>query len=50
MTCENPKSEFPNPKWFDELTTLSEAEGQFLIFQIQMTKTIHPCNFLGLNI
>jgi len=28
-----------NPKWFDQLTTLSEVEGQIQIFQIQMTKT-----------
>jgi hypothetical protein len=33
----NPKSEFRNPKWFDQLTTLSHVEGQN-----QMTKILMP--------
>jgi hypothetical protein len=37
---ENPKSEARNPKWFDELTTLSHVEGQYPMIQIQMTKTL----------
>jgi hypothetical protein len=37
---ENPKSEARNPKWFDQLTTLSHVEGQYPMIQIQMTKTV----------
>jgi hypothetical protein len=37
---ENPKSETRDPKWFHELTTLSHVEGQYLMIQIQMTKTL----------
>lgn len=37
----NPKSQVPNPKWFDEpfdgLTVLSKVEGQY-----QMTKIQNP--------
>jgi hypothetical protein len=37
--AENPKSEARNPKWFGQLTTLSQVEGQYPMFQIQLTKT-----------
>jgi hypothetical protein len=37
---ENPKSQALNPKWFDQLTTLSHIEGQSPMIQIQMTKTV----------
>ena len=33
------KPEIRNPKWFDQLTTLSQAEGQIRITKIQMTQT-----------
>jgi len=37
----NPKSEYLNPKWFDELTTLSQVEGQIQIFKI-LPRSPHP--------
>jgi len=37
---KNPKSEAPNPKWFDELTTLSQVEGQIQNTNAPMIKTM----------
>jgi hypothetical protein len=34
VEVENPKSEARNPKWFDQLTTLSHVEGQSPMTQI----------------
>jgi hypothetical protein len=50
--CEdpgNPKSKARNPKWFDQLTTLSHVEGQYPMTQIQMIQTIGRTVFV-LNI
>ena len=38
------KFETRNPKWFDRLTTLSKAEGQYPMTEIQMFKTIELQN------
>jgi len=35
----NPKSEYLNPKWFDQLTTLSQVEGQIQLANSPMFKT-----------
>ena len=37
-TRENPKFEILNPKWFDRLTILSEAEGQIQNYNFQNSK------------
>jgi hypothetical protein len=47
--AQNSKHEARNSKWFDQLTTLSHVEGQYLMNQIQMTKTANRCVFV-LNI
>jgi hypothetical protein len=38
---ENYKSQNPNNKWFDKLTTLSQVEGQIPMTKIQNSKPSH---------
>jgi hypothetical protein len=37
----NYKSQNPNNKWFDKLTTLSQVEGQITMTEIQNSKRSH---------
>jgi hypothetical protein len=36
----NNKTQIPNTKWFDKLTTLSQVEGQITITEIQNPKQL----------